>query len=93
MFSRYVLEKLFTVCPFPGVYKFGIVEPFPKNIYPIERTSAEITCVAFDPSEEHKTPERIQFMRRDKSGRYKIITETENIYFRNRTEEEVVEGE
>lgn len=49
--------------------------------------------MAFDPSEEHKTPERIQFMRRDKYGRYTIITETENIYFRNRTEEEVVEGE
>ncbi|CAH3175720.1 unnamed protein product, partial [Porites lobata] len=86
-----LLLALFLVEKAEGVYKFGIVEPFPKNIYPIERTSAEITCVAFDPSEEHKTPERIQFMRRDKYGRYTIITETENIYFRNRTEEEVVE--
>ncbi|CAH3017713.1 unnamed protein product [Porites evermanni] len=88
------LLALFLVEKAEGTDKFGIVKPFPENIYPIERTSAEVTCVAFDLSTESKkkTPERILFMRRNKSGRYTIITETENIYFRNRTEEVVEDG-
>ena len=66
--------------------KFGIVEPFPDNIYPIEFTSAQVTCVAFD-STGIKTPERIEFMRKDNFARYTFITANENIYFTNRTEE------
>ena len=66
--------------------KFGIVEPFPDNIYPIEFTSAQVTCVAFD-SAGIKTPERIQFMRKDNYARYTNITANDNIYFTNRTEE------
>ncbi|XP_073258790.1 uncharacterized protein [Porites lutea] len=66
--------------------KFGIVEPFPDNIYPIESTSAQVTCVAFD-STGIKTPERIEFMRKDNFARYTFITANDNIYFTNRTEE------
>ena len=65
---------------------FGIVEPFPANIYPIEFTSTQVTCVAFD-STGIKTPERIQFMRKDWYARYTNITANDNIYFTNRTEE------
>jgi len=57
---------------------FGIVEPFPENIYPIEGTSAQVTCVAFD-SSGLKIPERIQFVRKNKFARYTNVTETENI--------------
>ena len=63
---------------FPG--GFGIQEPFPENIYPIEGNSAKVTCVAFD-SLGLKTPERIQFVRRDKFARYKNITATDNNYY------------
>ena len=66
--------------------KFGIVEPFPDNIYPIESTSAQVTCVAFD-SAGIKTPERIQFMRKGNFAHYTNITANDNIYFTHRTEE------
>ena len=66
--------------------KFGIVEPFPANIYPIEFTSAQVTCVAFD-SAGMKTPERIQFMRKGIFAQYTNISANDNIYFTNRTEE------
>ncbi|CAH3152457.1 unnamed protein product [Porites lobata] len=65
---------------------FRIVEPFPANIYPVEFTSAQVTCVAFD-SAGIKTPERIQFMRKDNFARYINITANDNIYFTHRTEE------
>ena len=65
---------------------FGIIKPFPENIYPIEGTSAEVTCVAFD-SSGVKTPERIQFMRKDQYARYTNITATDNIKFTSRIEE------
>ena len=64
---------------------FGIIEPFPENIYAIEGTSVQVTCVAFD-STGKKTPDRIQFMRKDQFARYTNITATNNIYFTNRTE-------
>ena len=57
---------------------FGIKEPFPESIYPIEGTSAQVTCVAFD-SSGMKIPERIQFVRKDIFARYTNVTETENI--------------
>ena len=71
---------------------FGIVEPYPENIFPIEGTSAKVTCVAFD-SSGVKTPDRIQFMRKDQYARYTNITATDNIYFTNNTEELVDQGE
>jgi len=65
--------------------QFGIQEPFPANIYPIEGTETKVTCVAFDPSGS-KTPERIQFMRKDNFARYTNINAGENIEFTQRTE-------
>ena len=65
---------------------FGIVEPYPKNVFLNEFTSAQITCVAFD-SSGMKTPERVQFMRKDTHGNYTNITANSNLYFTNRTEE------
>ena len=67
---------------------FGIKEPFPENIYPIEGTETKVTCVAFD-STGAKTPERIQFMRRDQYARYTNITTSENVIFTERRESAV----
>ena len=67
---------------------FGIQEPFPENIYPIEGTETKITCVAFDPLGV-KTPERIQFVRRDKFARYTNISGSENVIFTERRESAV----
>ena len=64
---------------------FGIKEPFPANIYPIEGTETKVTCVAFD-SSGNKTAERIQFMRKDNFALYTNITESENVIFTERTE-------
>ena len=60
--------------------QFAIHEPFPTNIYAIEGNSAQVTCVAFDPS-GLKTSERIQFMRKDHFAYYANITATDNFYF------------
>ena len=65
---------------------FRIQEPFPANIYPIEGTEAKVTCVAFDPS-GNKTPERIQFMRKDNFARYTNVTASENVEFTQTTED------
>ena len=70
---------------------FGIVEPFPENIYPIEYTSAQVTCVAFDSSGE-KTPDRIQFMRKSNFAIYRNLTASDNLFFTTRTELEEVAG-
>ena len=59
---------------------FGIQEPFPANIYPIEGTETKVACVAFDTT-GNKTAERIQFMRKDNFARYTNITESENVKF------------
>ena len=67
---------------------FGIQEPFPDNIYPIEGTETKVTCVAFDRT-GNKTAERIQFMRKDKFARYTQITASENVEFTERTEHAV----
>ena len=68
--------------------EFGIKEPFPEDIYPIEGTETKVTCVAFD-SLGVKTPERIQFMRRDQFARYTNITASENVIFTERRESAV----
>ena len=64
---------------------FGIQQPFPDNIYPIEGTETKVTCVAFDRT-GNKTAERIQFMRKDRFARYTNTTASENIEFTQRTE-------
>ena len=64
--------------------QFGIQEPFPANIYPIEGTETKVTCVAFDPS-GNKTAERIVFMRKDKFACYTNIKESENVQFTQET--------
>ena len=71
---------------------FGIIGPFPENIYPIEGNSAQVTCVAFDPS-GLKTPERIQFMRKDNFARYTNITATDNFYFEEKVTLQADQGE
>ena len=65
---------------------FRIVEPYPENIYALEFTSGQVTCIAFD-STGLKTPGRIQFMRGDKN--YTNITTNNNTYFTS----EVIEVE
>jgi len=64
---------------------FGIVEPFPRNIFAIEFTSANVTCVAYD-SLGIKIPEKIIFVRRDEFGGYHELTENGKLYFTKRTE-------
>ncbi|KAL9988363.1 hypothetical protein ACROYT_G002800 [Oculina patagonica] len=65
---------------------FGIVEPFPENIYAFEFTSANVTCVAYD-SSGIKIPAKILFVRRDMFNNYLVLTANSNLYFTNRTEE------
>ena len=59
-------------------------QPWPENQYPLEHTSAEVTCVAFDHTGV-KIPEKILFVR-EKSGTVTYLTANDNIYFTNRTE-------
>lgn len=62
------------------------MEPFPPaNDYPIEFTSTQTTCIAYD-SSGSKVPESIQFVRKDKFAVYINLTANENIYFTNKTE-------
>ena len=65
--------------------KFGIVKPFPQNIYPLEFTSAQVTCVAFDGSGTYK-PVKIVFERRDEFNSYVELKANDNLHFENRTE-------
>ena len=65
---------------------FEIVQPFPQNIYAIEFSEAEVTCIAFDPS-GGKVPEKIKFMRRDDFYNFHELTANNNLYFTNRTEQ------
>ena len=84
-------SNLHILCFLLSATNFGIIEPFPENIYPIEFTSAEVTCVAFDSLGE-KTPEKILFMRKDQFATYTEIKANDSlgIYFTNRTERVVV---
>ena len=65
--------------------KFGIVKPFPENIYPLEFSSAQVTCAAFD-STGIKIPDRIEFRRKDRYAEYTTLKESNNLHFTNRTE-------
>ena len=57
------------------------------NVYPIEYTSTQVTCVAYDDNDASPDmPLAIQFVRKDQFARYTNLTANENIYFTNRTE-------
>ena len=71
----------------PSDSAFGIVEPFPENIYPLEFTPAQVTCVAFDAA-GIRVPEKIKFMRRDEFNRFEELTPNDNLYFTNRSTQE-----
>ena len=60
------------------------MQPFPENIYPIEFTSAQVTCVAFDATGV-KVPEKILFMRKDQFATYVELKANGNLYFDNRS--------
>ncbi|KAL9986530.1 hypothetical protein ACROYT_G000701 [Oculina patagonica] len=79
VFFCYVFFLLLSVITEANSVKslFGIVEPFPENIYPLEFTSAEVTCVAFDLN-GIKTPEKILFERRDEFNNFKPLNSTIN---------------
>ena len=64
---------------------FGMVEPFPENIYALEFSSGQVTCAAFD-STGIKIPDRIEFTRKNQSGEYTTLKENNNSHFTNRTE-------
>ncbi|XP_068740246.1 hemicentin-1-like isoform X2 [Montipora capricornis] len=63
---------------------FGIKEPYPGNHHPLEHTSVEVTCVAYD-TEGGKIPANIQFER--KSDSITKINADDNIYFSERRED------
>ncbi|XP_068692478.1 uncharacterized protein [Montipora foliosa] len=65
---------------------FGIVEPYPENINPIEFESAKVTCVAFDPTGV-KTPEKIIFLRISRIQNSVELKPNGNLFLENRTEE------
>ena len=87
-----ILGSIYIDCfLFSAQDNFGIVEPFPENLYPIEFTSAQVTCVAFD-STGVKTPDKIQFMRKNNFAIYTKLTENENLYFTRRQAVDVGQG-
>lgn len=78
---------MFTEFFFITADNFGIVEPFPDNIYAVEFSAAKVTCAAFD-SSGVMVPEKIKFIRRDEFNMYHHeLTTSSNLYFTNRTEE------
>ena len=60
------------------------MEPFPENIYPVEFTSAQVTCIAFD-AEGFWVPEKILFVRRDEFDRFVELKPNDNLFFTNGT--------
>ena len=71
----------------PLVSTFGFVEPFPENIYPLEFTKADVTCIAFDAKGIH-IPEKIKFMRRNGSNHFEELKPNDNLRFTNKSEQE-----
>ncbi|PFX11754.1 Hemicentin-2 [Stylophora pistillata] len=67
-----------------GERPFGVIEPFPESIYPLEYTSASVTCIAFDASGKLQ-PDRIEFHRRDDLNRYRKL-EGDRFVFNHRTD-------
>ena len=70
---------------FSGESTFGIVQPFPENIFPLEYTTASVTCIAFDASGVRE-PEEILFFRRDDLNIYTELKPSEKLSFSHRTE-------
>ena len=66
---------------------FGFVEPFPEDIYPLEFTKADVTCVAFDANGVH-VPEKIKFMRRDQFNRFEELKPNDNLRFTDKSEQQ-----
>ena len=60
------------------------MEPFPQNIYPIEFTSVQVTCAAFDAAGV-KVPEKILFMRRSQFNTYVELKPNGKFHFANRS--------
>lgn len=70
---------------FSGEGTFGIVQPFPENIFPLEYTTASVTCIAFDASGVRE-PEEILFFRRDDLNIVTELKPSEKLSFSHRTE-------
>ena len=62
-----------------GEPPFGIVQPFPENIYPLEFTRANVTCIAFDATGTQE-PKNITFYRRDDLNLYREVTGDEYLF-------------
>ncbi|KAJ7388455.1 hypothetical protein OS493_037523 [Desmophyllum pertusum] len=79
---------LVVLCSAVGIAKaeLAIGRPFPKIIYPIEYSSAQVTCVAYD-SSGVEVPEKILFVRQDQFATYVTLKTNDSLYFTNRTEE------
>ena len=69
---------------FSGEQPFGVIQPFPENIYPLEYTSANVTCITFDASGKLQ-PDRIEFYRRDDLNQYRKLG-GDRFVFNQRTE-------
>ena len=84
-FVKSIDYTLKCLCPVPLDSEFGIVEPFPENIYPLEFTEAEVTCVAFD-AKGLDVPGKIKFMRRNQFNRFTELIPNDNLRFSNKSE-------
>ena len=67
--------------------EFAFVEPFPENIYPLEFTKADVTCIAFDAEGIH-VPEKIKFLRRNQFNRFRELTPNAILRFTYRSEQQ-----
>ena len=67
------------------------MEPYPENIYPIEFTSAKVTCVAYDPS-GIEIPEKILFFRMSRFADSTELKPSENLFLEKRNEEVLISG-
>ncbi|XP_066020994.1 hemicentin-1-like [Pocillopora verrucosa] len=88
LLTKVFLLFLGTICAVvmaKGEGTFGIVQPFPENIFPLEYTTASVTCIAFDASGVRE-PEEILFFRRDDLNIYTKLKPSEKLSFSHRTE-------
>lgn len=76
--SVFFFSLIYFIYLFSG--NFTIVGPFPQDVYPIEFSSVDVTCVASD-SSGPSDPGGIEFMKYPNP-----LKPTENLYFTNRTE-------
>ena len=85
-FYKLISHHLQSYFSFLFAAEFKIVDPFPENIYPLEFSSAEVTCVAFDSEDPTVMPAEITFVRRNMFGEVTDIKPDENIHFTSKTE-------